>query len=226
MTRFMATMRCDVTLQMRNGFYAVTIFLTVLWAALLAQAPTGIRWALPPMLVGNLLVGAFYFVGGLVLLEKAEGTPAALAVSPLRAAEYLLSKTLSLTFLALLETTVIAGAATNWRFDIAPVVLGTILASALYCLSGYIAVARYSSINEYLLPSGLYIAILWIPLMTYLGNWRPWLLYLHPMTAPMALFEAAVTSAPWWYVPYGVLYGAAWVALLFALARRTYDTGR
>lgn len=222
MTRLMTAIRYDMTLQVRNGFYTVTVILTVLWALALAYAPEGLRWLLPPLLVGNLLIGTFYFLGALVLLERAEQTPAALAVSPLRAIEYLLAKTTSLTLLALLETIVIAGAATGWRFDILELLAGALLASAIYCLAGYIAVARYASINEYLLPSGLYIAGLWLPLLAYLGNWKPALLYLHPMSAPLALTEAAFLPTPWWYAPYGLLYGGLWAGLLLIWARRAY----
>ena len=52
------------------------------------------------------------------------------------------------------------------------------------------AVARYDSINEYLMPSFLFVALLSIPLAPYFGYWvGPWH-YLHPMMGKRLEIEA------------------------------------
>ncbi len=81
---------------------------------------------------------------------------------------------------------------------------------------------RYPSINAYLLPSGLYAALLWVPLLASLAQWRPWPLYLHPLTAPLVLLEAAVGAAPAWQILYGLLYGALWAGVLLVWSRRAF----
>src|SRR5258705_5397588 len=113
------------------------------------------------MVVGNLLIGTFSFIGGLVLLERGEGTLTAQVVTPLRIGEYLTAKVVTLTALALAETLVVVLVIAGWRFNALLLIAGAALAAALYCLAGFIAVARYTAINEYLLPSGAYITILW-----------------------------------------------------------------
>jgi fluoroquinolone transport system permease protein len=223
MQRLLATMRCDATLQLRNGFYAATAFVTVIWALILMQAGAfDLRWLIPPMVVGNLLIGTFSFMGGMVLLEKGEGTLAAQVVTPLRIGEYLAAKIITLTALALAETLVVVLVIIGWRFNPLLLLAGVILAAAIYCLAGFITVVRYTAINEYLLPSGAYIGVLWLPLLAQMAQWRPWVLYLHPMSAPLALIEAAVEPAAPWLVPYGLAYSALWIGLLYLWSRRSF----
>jgi fluoroquinolone transport system permease protein len=223
MKRLLTTIHCDVTLQVRNGFYAATLFVTIIWALILLRAGAlDLRWLLPPLVVGNLLIGTFYFIGGLVLLEKGEGTLTAQVVTPLRIGEYLGAKVATLTALALAETLAIVPLIAGWHFNALLLIAGTTVAGAFYCLVGFIAVARYTAINEYLLPSGVYIAVLWVPLLAHLAQWRPWLLYLHPLSAALVLVEAAFEPTAAWQVLYGVVYSALWLALLYAWSRRAF----
>ena len=223
MSRLFATVRCDLTLQIRNGFYAATLFIAAFWAVILLQAGAlDLRWLLPPMVIGNLLIGTFFFIGALVLLEKGEGTLTAQVVTPLRVGEYLSAKLITLSGLALAETLILVPVIAGWRFDALLLIVGVLLAAALYCLFGFVAVARYTAINEYLLPSGVYISGLWIPLLAYMAQWRPWLLYLHPLSAPLALVEAAFGATTPWQIVYGLAYSALWIALLSIWSGRVF----
>ena len=161
MSRLLTTIRYDATLQWRNGFYYVTLMIAGFWALLLPQASAlNLRWLMPAMVIGNLLIGTFFFLGGLILLEKDERTPQALRVTPLRLSEYLASKTITLALPALIETTLITGLAVNWRFEPLLLILGLSLAIVIYCLIGYIAVAEASSLNTYIIQAGGYSALL------------------------------------------------------------------
>ena len=75
MHRLAASVRLDLRLQMRNGFYYAVAFVLVCWFVVLTRLPA-IDWGyvLPAVVFGNLVMVNFYFVAGLVLLEKGEGT--------------------------------------------------------------------------------------------------------------------------------------------------------
>src|SRR5262245_66679606 len=75
MKRLLATVRCDVTLQLRHGFYYATAFVLI-WCVVLVSRITSVdlSWLLPALLLGNLLLNTFYFIGGLILPEKGERT--------------------------------------------------------------------------------------------------------------------------------------------------------
>ena len=223
MTRLLATMRCDVRLQQRNGFYWAIAFLLAAFVVVVTQLPS-IDWTaiLPPLLLGNLIMATFYFMGGLMLLEKGEGTLESLIVTPLRSAEYLLSKVLTLTLLSLAESFTIVLVAHGPGFDWPLLFVGVALAAVLYCLVGFIVVIRYDSINEYLFPTVIYSTIFVLPILDYAGLWGGPLMYLHPFQAPLVLIESAFYGTEPWMLVYGVAYSMLWIALFFFWSVRVF----
>lgn len=223
MHRLVATIRLDLWLQLKNGFYYAVAFVLVCWFVLLTQLPE-IDWGylLPPVVFGNLVVVNFYFVAGLVLLEKGEGTLEAQVVAPLADWEHLVSKTVTLAALSLVEQFVIVGSAYGLGFGVGALMAGIVLASVLYTLTGFILVARYDSINEYLFPSVFYVTVLSLPLLHYFEVWDTWLLYLHPFTAPLVLLKAAFGPIELWQWAYGVLYSILWATLLLHFDKRVF----
>jgi fluoroquinolone transport system permease protein len=223
MRRLLATVRCDVTLQLRHGFYYATMFVLIFCVVVVSRIPSvNLSWLLPPLLLGNLLLNTFYFIGGLILLEKGEGTLEAQVVTPLRAWEYLASKVGTLTLLGLVENTAIVMLLVGLGFNLLPLAASLVQTATLYCLAGVIAVVRYHSINEYLMPSVLYTSILLAPLLSYLPQWDTWLLYLHPLQATLLLAQAAFQPVARWQAVYGVLYSGIWIVFLAHFCRRAF----
>ena len=224
MSRLLATLRCDVRLQVRNGFYPAVGFLLAVFAAIVSQF-RHLDWSgfIAPLILGNLSLATFMFMAGLVLLEKDEGSLEAQVVTPLTTGEYLASKTVSLTGLSLAENLVIALLTCGLGLRMAPLVIGIVLASAIYCLAGFIAVARYDSINEYLLPSMVYIAVFSLPIVHYLELWQTPLMYLHPLQAPLVLLGGAVAPLSGLQWLYGVGYSVVWIGLTFAWSRHLFQ---
>jgi len=224
MHRLAATVRLDLRLQMRHGFYYAVAFVLACWFVVLTRLPP-IDWGyvLPAVVFGNLVMVNFYFVAGLVLLEKGEGTLEAQVVTPLADWEYLASKTLTLATLSVVEQVVIVWSAYGGGFAAGPLVAGVVLAGVLYTLTGFLLVARYRSINEFMFPSVLFTTVISLPMLHYFGLWDTWLLHLHPFTAPLVLLGGAFRPlAPWGWA-YGVLYAAAWAGLLLVAGRRAFD---
>lgn len=223
MKRFWATVECDVRLQIRNGFYYATAFVLLFWVGLLSQLPVGnLGWLLPPLVVGNLLITTFYFVGGLVLLERDEGSLEARVATPLRFGEYLGAKVLSLTALALVENLLIVALFRGATFAPLALIAGITMAAVLLVLAGFACVVRYTSINEFLMPSIVYTSLACVPLLTYLGGWEHWLVYLHPLQAPLLLIQAAFAPASPWQLGYGLAYSIVWAGLLYRWSLHAY----
>ncbi|MCH7756289.1 ABC transporter permease, partial [candidate division KSB1 bacterium] len=134
----------------------------------------------------------------------------------------LLSKVITLTALSILEN--VAFVIFVYGFDFKPLllVLGISLSAAIFCLFGFIAVARYDSINEYLFPSVLYTAVLSLVFLNYFGLWESWLFYLHPLQAPLLLLQNAFNPLKNWQVIYGLLYSALSLGLIFLLSQKMF----
>jgi fluoroquinolone transport system permease protein len=219
MRRLRATLLCDVRLQLRNGFYYATAFILLVWALILAWLPAAdLRWILPPIVLGNLVLNTFYFLAALVLLEHDEGSLHARRVTPLRQHEYLASKLITLTALALAENLLIVVLFHGTGFAWLTMSLAIIIASVVYALMGMIAVARYDSINAFLMPSVLYTAFAEIPLLVYLGGVRHPIVFLHPLQPALLLAEGAFRPLGAAELAYGIGAGVTWCAVLFVLA--------
>ena len=176
MKRLLASLWLDIRLQFRNGFYYVATFVAIVTIIIFHQLPNlDYEWLLPVLVLNNLLIGTFYFFGGLVLLEKKEGTLEAQVVTPIRTWEYLASKVITLTGLSVIENLAIVIFIYGFGFKLFLLITGISLASTIFCLFGFIAVARYDSINEYLFPSMIFVTALSLVVLNYLELWQSWL---------------------------------------------------
>lgn len=223
MNRILPTIQTDLRLQMRNGFYYAVVFVVaVLVIALTRVKIPDYRFTWPSLTMGNLLITNFYFMAGLVLLEKGEGTMEAQIITPLRPAEYLASKVATLGMLSLLESSLIVVILSGFSFNWALFAAGVLLTAAIYSLFGFIAVAGYDSINEFLFPSVLWVLGSLPPLLYAAGVYDHWLFWLHPLQAPLILLRAAFTDVPAWQIAYGLVYGPVSVGIVFCLSLRVF----
>jgi fluoroquinolone transport system permease protein len=225
MTRFLATFRWDVTLQFRTGLYYVSGFIILLMVPLLRLLPhdegVDYRLVLPALVLVNLIITTFYYMGGLVLLEKGEGTLGGLVVTPLRDAEYLIAKIGSLTLLGIIESLLIVIVVYGVHVNLLPLALGAFALGACFTLLGFIAIARYDTINAYILPSVVLLLLLILPLIDHFGLWQSPIFYLHPVQ-PMLVLMRSASGGEGREVVYGVLGSFLWFAVSFIWARRHF----
>lgn len=223
MTGFADILRFDIIVQARNGFYWASLFVVLAICALLAALPMAVinnpgLWV-PAMAAFNLQITTFFFVAGLLLLEKDEGTLTALGASPLSARKYLLARTTTLTALAAAETLIIIwfgfGFATSWAL------FGGIGALGItYTCFGVAMAARYESVNSLLLPASVIVTVLLLPLLGHFGLAPRILLVWHPMQPAITLIRAAYSPTAIGELLYGAAGSAAWACLAFEVAQR------
>lgn len=225
MTRLIATVQWDVVRQFRSGFYYASAFFVLVWAAVFVPIPAGtfdLGLLLPALMLVNLSVVGFYYIGALVLLEKGEGSLSGVITTPLRQGEYLLAKMISLSGLAILESGLLI--VLIYGFGFRPLLLfsGMLFLGGIYVLAGFIAIIRYDSVNEFLLPSVLVVTLLLAPAVDYFGFWPSPLFYLHPVQPPLMLLRAAFAPLAGWQIAYGFLGSAVWLVAGFVLAKRLF----
>jgi fluoroquinolone transport system permease protein len=225
MSRLVATTRLDMLVQVRSKLYTIALGLAFLLG--LAMRTLLPREAIPMLLPLFYLFAiggtAYLFVVGIVIYEKGEHTIDALIVSPLRVNEYLLAKALSLLVVVLLESTLVLFLAYGLRqVNLVYFFAGVALMSVGLTLGGFVQVARYRSVNDFLLPAAAILLGLQLPWLGLTGIVPSFLWYLIPTTAPTLLLIAAFEPIPGWQMFYGVLYSLLWIGLLFAWARRAF----
>ena len=227
MRRFLASLRRDFVLQVRHKLVAVSLWVVVFFGGLLSLVPEAMRpepdVIVPAFVVVNFMVTTFYFICGLVLFEKGEAVLSALVTTPLRDWEYLLSKVLSLTLLACVETFGIVvlffGVDVRWGL----LLCGALSLGGIYTLLGFVVIARYDSINEFLMPSVLITAALELPLLAHFDVMSRVPLLLHPVEPALTLMRAAYEPAAGGELVYGVVATGLWLGISYWWARREFE---
>ena len=213
MTRWLSALRFDVLLQARQGFYAATAVIVVLVGGLLVAIPAELRTnsalLVPFWVVVNLPITTFFFMCGLMLLERDEGTLMALAVTPISPHAYLGVRVITLVALATVETLIVASLAFEIRHPLfvagAAGLLGIMLTSL-----GAVVSARYESMNELILPGSVLVTFLLLPLFAHVGLTSHTPFLLHPVEPALTLLRAAYGGATAVEITYGILAGVAW----------------
>ena len=226
MRRFLASLRRDFLLQVRYKLVAGSLFVVVFLGGLLSVVPEAMRpepdVIVPAFVVVNFMVTTFYFMCGLVLFEKGEAVLSALVTTPLRDREYLLSKVLSLTVLACFETFAIVvlffGVDASWGL----LLLGALSLGGIYTLLGFVAIARYDSINEFLMPSVLLVMALELPLLAHFDVMSRVPLLLHPVEPALTLMRAAYEPVAGGELVYALVAAGLWLGISYWWARREF----
>ncbi|MEO8257018.1 MAG: hypothetical protein ABI868_06690 [Acidobacteriota bacterium] len=223
MSALLTALRWDVVLQARNGFYWATAFIVLVVGTLLLAIPETARthpdaWV-PAIIASNLQITTFFFVAGLMLLERDEGTLAALAVSPFSPGGYLAARTITLTALGAVETILVVwigfGAGGSWL----PILAGTTALGVIYTGCGVAIAARYDSVNAMLLPASAFVALLLLPLVPHFGLAPHTWFRLHPIEPALALIRGGYGGSDPGSLAFGAVGSAAWSAVAFAWGR-------
>lgn len=225
MSRFFSTVRLDLLQQYRYGFYYAAGVVTLLWIVLLRSLPDGVKEVAVTFVVFTDLAAVGYvFIAGTVLFEKGEKTLFALLSTPLRFREYLASKLATLTALAIVMSLVVIAAGYGFGFNAGLLILGVCFTSLISLLVGFIFVAPFDSISEYLIPGQLPALVLVAPLAHFFGILQSPIFYMIPTQGSLLLLgdTFGITQPSAWQMAYAVLYQLLWVAGLALLARRVF----
>jgi fluoroquinolone transport system permease protein len=147
--------------QFKYGFYFLYVIVSAAYIAILLMLPAEIRrqgtaviiWSDPAAL-------GFFFIGGILLLEKGEGLHSYFSIVPVTTGEYILAKVLSLSIISTLVGLAIASFALRGQIDYLLLTLGLLAGSALFTLFGLAVGSMARSVNHYLalgVPVGIFL---------------------------------------------------------------------
>lgn len=224
-TLLLRLMLWDIRVQTRERIYLFTAFTTAVFATVVAlfpeNAPATVVTAI--LLLDPAVVGAG-FVGGLVLLERSQNTPPALAVTPASPADYVLAKLLTFAALTVAGGLAIVAVA-YWPPSFALLLrmaLALTFTGVLAVLGGLVMVATAHSINHLIARAFPVSIVVELPLLAHFGlveGWLAWLLFgLSPGHAMLrVLLWAADPSA---VTPVELIYAFGYITLLSAILFR------
>lgn len=188
MKRVLSAVWFDILFQFRHGFYFAYLFVTLFYLILLFYLPGAVaEKSIPFILFTDISVLGFFFIGGILLLERGQHTLEALFVTPLRVKEYLLAKYISLSILASLAT-VSLFLAVGGNVLFLPFLLLIVWSNMfLYTLFGIALVSNVKNVNHYFIYGVPVGVILFLPLLSFFDIWEIPLLYLLPTEPTLEL---------------------------------------
>ena len=219
--RLLSTMKLDAMVQWRNRFYYIGIGLSLLLAVALAQFIDyqALTVTIPLLFLFAIGGTTLLYVAGLVIFEKDERTLEAVIVSPMRVSEYMLSKVITLTFLATLESAVVLVLAYGLTgFNYGLLIAGVVLMGAMLTLMGFVMIVRYNSITDFLVPVVAVSLVLQLPALYFTGTSDSLLWLVIPTAAPTMLIWAAWHPVETWQVIYGFVYSLVLIGGLYRWA--------
>ena len=185
----------DIRFQWKYGFYILYAIFTAVYLLTLSAVPENVRRTVATVMIyTDPAAMGLFFMGAIILLEKSQRVNSALAVSPTRDWEYMLSKLLSLALIGLLVGCIlsVAGGIENLPLCI----LATVLSSFLCSACGLIAAERSRSLNQFVLLAVPFELVLCLPPALLLFGYDNPLLMLHPGVAAVWLISGDAPSVP------------------------------
>ena len=217
-----AALKLDILVQARSRLYSVGLSVAVLMGLL-------VRFLIPESAKAAALAGFFLLaLGGttymfsavIVLWEKSQNTLAAVRVSPMNAATYVASKTLTLTLFATAEAAIVYIVGGGWPVPPGPLLLGALVLGAVYTFLGMAQVAPHDSVTGFLMPDAVLASLLLQLPVFYLIDVGPsWLWHVIPSMPSLLILRSAeleLSAGQWGYVVVGsvvALVGSWWLAL-------------
>lgn len=221
--RLASLIKLDAMLIVRNKILLVTLVVTALYAAVFQVLPeTHFRTVISILIFTDPVMLGFLFIGVMVLFEKQGNTLHALSVSPVREGEYIASKAITLTTLALLSALVMSLAAVGFRFQVLFLSIAVVLSSFLFIFLGFTGVSRVQTFNQYFIVIPLFMIPCFLPFLNNFGITDTILWYVIPTQASLILFEAAFSEVGLYDKIYALVYLPFSLFPAFALAKLSW----
>ena len=196
--RLVHAILADMRFQMKQGFYFVYVIITIMYLLILSFLPKdALSIALPLVVFSDPSILGLFFIGGIIMLEKAQGILMIIVVSPLRTMEYILAKVLSLAFISVLAAFVITGfsnyKSVNWLL----LLISTILTSSIFTLIGIMINSGCQTVNQYMLKTIPYMLLFVLPCFSLIEFPYSYLFTIVPSVAALRLMLGAYLGIEW-----------------------------
>lgn len=209
----------DIKIQARYYFWIVAIVISAMWLGFFSMFSMSYTFFMPVVIFADVLNIGFLFIGGIVYLERRQGTIYATAVTPVSPAAWFRLKLVSLTILCTvcaLAIIVSTGDSPNWLRIIPAVVFS----SMLFIMLGLLVVLPFDNIMNYFLSMALLMVLLNLPMFEYLDLFSHISFYLLPSYGALLAISGSINEVP--LPEYGVAMGLLlfWVVVFYLLSLR------
>ncbi|MBD8497845.1 ABC transporter permease [Paenibacillus arenosi] len=213
----------DIRIQFRHGFYYVYALVSTLYIIILHLVPIEYRESANVFITfTDPSVLGFFFIGGLIMIEKGQHLLDPLFMTPYSPEYYIWSKVLSLSVLSVLSSSIIHLFTFGFTAHFLSFLFGVWLTSIMFTLLGVGVAAKCTTVNEFFAVSSLYGVISMVPLLGWLNLWKTPLYLLWPTQASLLIIQSAFEPLHIMEGAYAFLYLTVASILLFGWARHRF----
>lgn len=157
----------EIKMQWKNGLYILYVLVNLFYILLLGYIPAQFKEiAATVLIISDPTFVGMIFAGGIFLLERNQGIPKAIGISPLGSIGYLLGKVISLVLIALLTSLCLMKAG-NIQINIISMLSITVTSSVFTCI-GLMVGAYAKGLNHFIYLLVIVSIPLALPLITYI----------------------------------------------------------
>lgn len=223
MRKFLHIVKWDLLLLYRQNLIFVALFIAAAYTAILLyfrhlqlqELVVGLIFSDPVML-------GFIFIGVLILFEKDGNILQAINVTPVKKWQYLWSKAVSLTVVALPIAIVMQYAGYSGNIQPVFMIIAVVLTSLLFVFLGVIGAVKVKTFNQYILIFPLFLMPMLLPLLDYFNVFSSNLFYLIPTHATLLLMKASVSEVTFFDMAYSIVFLVLSVVTAYFVARNTF----
>lgn len=219
--RLLPALKYDILFQIKQGIYYLYTGITVLYAILLYFIDNSIKSDVSVlMIISDPILLGFFFIGGIVLLEKDNNILQALFVTPLKVNEYIISKSMSLFFITLVCSIIIGIIGFRKDINLFLFVLTICISSSTFTFLGMAIASSVNSLNEYMFISSCFEIILFSPLVSFFGIFDTFLFRLIPSDAVISLIKSSINNR-WTEAVFPLLVLIIWCISFYYIAKKS-----
>ena len=225
--RLIAALKSDLRFQYKHGFYAVYTFITVLYIIIMQKIPSGLikDYAAALIVFSDPAMLGFFFIGGIIMLEKQQGIIDYLAVTPLSPQEYIKAKLATLGLLSIAASILITLTThfqgVNWLI----LIVAIAAVSVFFTLYGFLVAAGCRTINQYFLRMIPFLLLTILPCFAVIQFPYSWVFSVLPNVAGLKLTIGAFLGLSWQDTLFYLLVICVWDWVIYRVALRVHEGG-
>lgn len=224
LNRIKRALIADLKFERKQGFFTIYLIISFLYLLVLTQIPESYRHlAVPLVIFSDPSVLGLFFIGGMLLLEKEQGILQSIVVTPLESIEYVISKVVSLSIIAVLAGLLISALTYSGRVNEGILILGILLTSFFFTQIGILVACRSRTINEFFLRMVPWMVGLMAPAFLLILFWDAAVLNLFPTIACMRLVLGAYHGSPIGMAAFQIIYMSGLNGLLLLYTTRKFE---
>lgn len=158
-------MKSDFKFQYKEGFIYIYLAICIIYLVILSVLPSSVLSTVLPILIYSDPAGlGLFFIGGMIMLERRQGIINYLIVTPLLVKEYILSKVITLSTLAVGVTLIITiFSSLKEPINYLILITSTFLTANFFTMIGILIAITCTNLNEYFVKIIPWMILLSLP---------------------------------------------------------------